>query len=318
MRPTISLLILLLLLFDSIQAQNLPIRPNQINSEGLKEGDWVYYYSQDWEEVNDPKHAAFYRLISYRSGKPIGKVGDYFANGKPQMIIDSLVTEDPMVFEGMLAEYNQDGNMVLVEYKYQQILDTSRTIKKFKDLITTYQKSIPNHPDLAYTANNLAYLYRENGQYDAAEIYYQMATDIRKTALGTEDVLYANSCNKLGYVLLKQRKFTEAEPYYEESYRVHAKTLGRDSDYTKNSESNLAYIALETGQFDKALERYKAINNYISDQSSKHYKYNCFQLAKTYAKMNNKSAALEFYMISKEVKDKSDVDAMWFEELLDK
>lgn len=300
-------------------SQSLPIRPNQLDAEGNKNGEWVYYYDEDWNPIEDETNALFYRLITYKSGKPTGKMADYFRNGQMQMSVESIIEEDPLAFEGMLAEYSKEGNMVLVESRKNGLMDTATTIIKFQELIDTYQKDKPNHLDLAYTANNLAYLYREQQQFDAAEIYYRLAKEIREKQLGTNDVIYANSCNKLGYVLIMQNKLEQAEPLYKISFQVHGQTLGKESDYYKNARGNLAYIYMQTQRYDLAETLYiEAIDAHLNteDKNDRSYRYNCFQLARVYAKLNQRDKALGFYLEAKNITEISEEDTHWFEELL--
>jgi len=315
----ISLSMVLLILSNAGHSQSLPTRPNLMDAEGNKNGAWIYYYDEDWNPIEDATNALFYRLITYKAGKPIGEMADYYGNGQIQMSVESVINEDPLEFDGMLAEYSKEGNIVLVEFRKNGIMDTATTIRKFRQLINTYQQKKPNHLDLAYTANNLAYLYREQPQYDSAEIFYNMAKEIREVELGTSHVIYANSCNKLGYVLIKQNKFEQAEPLYKISMQVHGQTLGEESDYYKNARGNLAFIYMQTQRYDLAETLYKeAINAHLNteDKNDRSYRYNCFQLARVYAKLNQRDKALSFYLEAKNITEISEEHADWFEELL--
>jgi tetratricopeptide (TPR) repeat protein len=314
------LLFCLFLQVDIVLSQSLPSKPNQIDQNGIKQGDWVYFYDDEWNTLENGTNAAFYRLIKYEDGMPAGQVVDYYLNGQMQMSIDSVINEEPLQYDGLLTEYSEEGNKVLIEYMHNGKTDTISTIIMFRQLIGTYQKEIPGHLDLAYTANNLAYLYREQQQYDSAEIYYKLAKDIREKELGINDVIYANSCNKLGYVLMKQGKLTQAEPMYMTSKRVHGKILGKESDYYKNSRGNLAYIYMETGRYSLAKTLYQeAVDMQMNtkgkeDESYRSYTY---QLARVYTKLNDWENALNSYLESKNITDISKVNLLWFVELMD-
>lgn len=299
--------------------QSLPSRSNLIDTSGNKYGDWIFYYDSDWNSIENETNAEFYRLITYKEGKPIGKVVDYFRNGKMQMSIDSLITEEPLQYEGMLALYSEEGNMISVEIMKKGQMDTTTTILKFKQLIDNYQKEIPGHLDLANTTNNLAYLYREQPQYDSAETYYRIAQEIREKELGTNHVIYGNSCNKLGYVLMKQGKLEQAEPMYMISKKIHDQTLGKESDYYKNARGNLAYIYLETGRYEQAELLYQeAIGNQMNtvDKKDESFRFYCYQLARINAKLSRWEKARDFYLDSKNITEVSKKDMLWFVELL--
>ncbi|MFT6867962.1 MAG: tetratricopeptide (TPR) repeat protein [Cyclobacteriaceae bacterium] len=315
----ISLSIIFLFLKNAGFSQTLPIRPNQIDVNSNKNGGWVYYYDSEWNTLENGTKAAFYRLITYKDGKPIGQVADYFLNGQLQMSIDSVINEDPLQYEGMLAEYSDEANIVLVEYMQNGQMDTTSTILKFRQLIDIYQQEIPDHLDLAYTANNLAYLYREQQQYDSAEVYYRLAKEIREKQLGTNNVIYANSCNKLGYVLMKQGKLEQAEPMYMISKQIHGQTLGKESDYYKNANGNLAYIYMETGRYELAEPLYQeavAIQLKSKGKEDESYRYNCYQLARVYARLNQREKALDFYLKAKNLSEISKEHLRWFEDLI--
>lgn len=323
MRLRIALILLLInpiLLIKVGFSQNASERSNQSDENSTKQGDWVYYYDEDWNTIENKKNASFYRLITYRDGRPIGQVADYFANGQMQMSIDSVITEEPLAYQGMLAEYSEEGNIVLVEFMNKGAMDTSACIRKFKALIEEYQMEIPEHLDLAYTANNLAYLYREQQLYDSSELYYRMAYDIRKKKLGSNHVIYGNSCNKLGYVLMKQEKLDEAAPLYEEAKRIHGATLGMGSDYYKNARNNLGYIYMNSGKFSLSLDQYNEALDDLQKSNEKNEKlidYYTFQLARVYAKMEDWDSALEAYLTSKNITKITKDHMLWFVELME-
>lgn len=315
----ISLLIAFLVLPKAGFSQELLSRPNHVNVNGIKYGDWVYFYDEEWNSLESITNSAYYRLVTYKDGKPVGQVADYFRNGQMQMSIDSVINEEPLQYEGMLAEYSEEANIVLVEFMQNGQMDTTSTILKFRQLIDTYQQDIPNHLDLAYTANNLAYLYREQQHYDSAEVYYRLAKEIREKQLGKNHVIYANSCNKLGYVLMKQGKLEQAEPMYELSKQVHGQNLGIESDYYKNANGNLSYIYMKTGRYELAKSLYlETVSNELKNKGKedKSYKNNCYQLARVYARLDDSKNALRFYLIAKNITEITEEHLGWFEELM--
>jgi len=236
------------------------------------------------------------------------------------MSIDSVINEDPLQYEGTLTEYSKEGNIVSVEYIQNGQMDTTYTILRFRLLIDTYQQEIPGHLDLAFTANNLAYLYREQQRYDSAEIYYRLSKEIREKELGMNHVIYANSCNKLGYVLMKQGKLDQADPMYKISKRVHGQILGKESDYYKNARGNLAYIYMETGRYELAESLYQEAADMqlkANGKEDESYKYNSYQLARVYAKLNDWEKALNAYLKAKNITEISKEHLLWFVELME-
>jgi|GEM_PF-6122546 len=67
----------------------------------------VIYYDDDWEEVGRNK-AEYYRIISYKNGKPEGVVRDYYISGNIQWS-GGLISENPDVFNGDCTYYYENG-----------------------------------------------------------------------------------------------------------------------------------------------------------------------------------------------------------------
>lgn len=313
------LFVIFLIVSRTGYSQLIPSKPNQVDQNGIKQGEWIYLFDENWNLTEDRELGEAYQMITYKDGKPVGRVAEYSLNGELLVEYDSLVSEDPLIYEGMKKVYSEEGNLVSLGHFQNGKMDTTFVTHKFKQLIDTYSQEIPNHSDLAYTANNLAYLYLAQERYDSAEIYYRTSQEIREKALGINDVVYANSCNKLAYVLVQQGKLIEAEPLYKTSMRVHGQVLGTDSDYYVGARSNLAYIYMITKRFKLAETLYLEaaewrLNDYGKDD--KHYKYYNFQLARVYAKLNDWQKALNAYLLSKELTGTSKVDLLWFVELM--
>lgn len=316
---TIILILYFFLVSGFAKAQSLPVRDNHVDLNGKKQGDWIYYYDTDWNILKDSTGSQFYRFLHYKNSNPSGRVRDYYADGRIQMLVDSIINEDPEKYEGNLSLYSEEGNITLVEYYTNGQLDTAQSIILFEQLITKYQKEIPGHLDLAFTANNLAYLYREQQRYNMAESYYLLAKEIREKQLGTNNVLYANSCNKLAYVYFQQGIYDRAEPLYIISKRVHEMTLGKESGYYANARGNLAYIYFKTDQYHLAEPLYKeAVEMFLTMNGNDNPSYlkNSYQLARVYAKMGKWESALEAYMVAKSITRISKEHMLWFVELL--
>jgi len=242
------LLCVLLYAYTTCNSQSLPFKPNMIDSNGLKHGEWIYYYDNDWNTLNDSINVSFYRLTNYKDSKPIGKVTDYYSDGGIQMQADSMIQENPDTYHGNLFFYSKLGRIHSVEFYNNGVMDTIKTIQIFESLIEKYQKEIPTDLDLAQTANDLAYLYRVQGNYGLAEKYYEIAKNIRENRLGKSNLLYAHSCAKLGWVYLKQSRHLDAESLFLNSLRIYENQLGKSSDRYRDVRDHLITIYKETNQ----------------------------------------------------------------------
>ena len=113
--PIKSLWILFLFFQGFVIRAQLPNRPNDYGADSTKTGDWIYWYDSNWNIVNpETDDVSFYRLVTYKNGVPVGQMGDYFANGQPQMI-GTLFSENPERFHGKLTFYDESGEVIRLE-----------------------------------------------------------------------------------------------------------------------------------------------------------------------------------------------------------
>ena len=167
------------------------------------------------------------------------------------MHVDSIMQTDPEKYHGNLFLYTESGRIHLVEHYINGEMDTTETIRIFEKLIVQYQKEIPNDLDLAKTANDLAYLYRNQQNYELAEKYYLLAKDIRKSNLGKDNILYARSCAKLAWVYLKKSNYEDAELLFNDALKVYEVQLGTDHDRYRVVRDHLITIYRDTEQIEK-------------------------------------------------------------------
>jgi len=88
---------------------DIPTSPNQYDSSGKRTGLWTQLLNDKFQYVTDIRQAKFYRIITYKSGKPFGIVKDYFLSGQIQGT-SKLLSEEPDVFDGIMENYYENGN----------------------------------------------------------------------------------------------------------------------------------------------------------------------------------------------------------------
>lgn len=101
------------------------------------------------------------------------------------------------------------------------------------------------HPDLAYSLNNLALLYKWQKRYSEAEPLFQQVLLLIKRVLGEEHPHFATSLNNLAGLYLLQGRYSEAKPLFQQALLIFERTLGENHISTLNSkklESLLAEI----------------------------------------------------------------------------
>ncbi len=193
----------------TLSAQS-PARANIIDDNGLKQGDWVYYYDENWNELREGKDAGYYRLVTYHDSQPVGQLGDYYANGQPQMLADSVINEVENLFEGRVIYYTEEGLVTFIEIFSDGSLDTTSTIDAFIAFIDQYQQTIPDHMNTSL-ANDVAYLFLNQERYVKAEEYYTLSRNIREIRVGNQHILFAGL--RISWVMRNSNR-TNTKPLY--------------------------------------------------------------------------------------------------------
>ncbi|MEH2314700.1 MAG: tetratricopeptide repeat protein, partial [Nostoc sp.] len=119
-------------------------------------------------------------------------------------VYEAWLSDDDLIwpFLGLGRFYEGQGAYKQALPWYEQSLSSAR--KRFGD----------EHPDVASSLNNLAFLYNSQGKYSDAEPLYIEALAMRKRLLGDEHPDVASSLNNLAFLYNSQGKYSDAEPLY--------------------------------------------------------------------------------------------------------
>ena len=104
----------------------------------------------------------------------------------------------------------------------------------------TTQGSPPSDIRFATSLNNLAELYRVQGQYAQAEPLYQRSLAILEKTVGPEHPDVATSLNNLALLYQAQGQYAQAKPLYQRSLAILEKVLGPEHPDVAASLNNLA------------------------------------------------------------------------------
>jgi CHAT domain-containing protein/Tfp pilus assembly protein PilF len=128
---------------------------------------------------------------------------------------------------------------------------------KARAVVIWEKKLSPEDPYVGLGLNNLADLYRKQGQYSQAEPLYKRSLAIRENALGTEHPQLATLLNSMGQLYWVQGRYVEAEPLYKRSLAIREKALGGAHPAVALSLNNLALLYVDTGRYVEAEQLYK-------------------------------------------------------------
>ena len=87
-------------------------------------------------------------------------------------------------------------------------------------------------PKTALILNSLARLYRAQGRFEQAEIYYRRALTIREQTLGSQHPDTAQSLSNFGSFCRASGRYEEAEPLIKRALEIREHLLGPDHPIT--------------------------------------------------------------------------------------
>jgi tetratricopeptide (TPR) repeat protein len=108
--------------------------------------------------------------------------------------------------------------------------------------------------ELAESANDLALLISERGDYAEAEKLHRRALGLRMHALGPSHPLVADSIDNLGVVVYHQGRLDEARGLYEQALQLRVAAFGPDAHDVGTSYNNLGGLYLDAGDDAKATD----------------------------------------------------------------
>ncbi|MBE9004106.1 CHAT domain-containing protein [Fortiea sp. LEGE XX443] len=144
-------------------------------------------------------------------------------------------------------ELNQQVDKLYQEGKYTTAIPLAERALAIREKVLGKE-----HPDVATSLNNLAFLYQRQGKYQQAESLYQRSLAIRKKVLGKEHPAVATSLNNLAELYRAQEKYQQAEPLYLRALAIWEKVLGQEHLNVASSLNNLALLYLAQDNYQQA------------------------------------------------------------------
>jgi antitoxin component YwqK of YwqJK toxin-antitoxin module len=105
----LSVLFLALLPGIGSNAQ-VPKSPNTLGANGLRTGRWTIPLDSAFNPITDAAAAKYYRVITYKHGKPSGPVYDYYPSGALQGK-GVMYSETPRKWQGLYTAYYETGQV---------------------------------------------------------------------------------------------------------------------------------------------------------------------------------------------------------------
>jgi tetratricopeptide (TPR) repeat protein len=96
--------------------------------------------------------------------------------------------------------------------------------------------------EFAYSLDNLAFLYQEQGEYEKALPYFQRALELRQEILGDTDIDTAYSLDNLALLYYEQGEYEQAEKHFKQSLQIKLRFTEPDNLVIADSQDNLAFL----------------------------------------------------------------------------
>jgi eukaryotic-like serine/threonine-protein kinase len=144
---------------------------------------------------------------------------------------------------------NSFGNVLLVAGRYEEAR------QKYEQALALRKRVLgPEHPDVAYSGDNLAQALVALGRNEAAKETHERVLALREKILGVGHPYVAASLNNLGNALVALGQYEEAKKMYERSLALHEQTLGPDHPSSAVSLSNVGITLGYLGRCEEAKE----------------------------------------------------------------
>ena len=220
-------------------------------------------------------------LQNKKSGASVS-ILDYESLIKELSLIDSYIPKT--------MDYNLAQKLSFVPQTVGKLLSENYTVN------TTIGKFL----------HNLACLYKDQGNYDEALKFYNLALNIKEKILGKDDPSTATTCNNIADIFYTQGNYVKALKFNYMALEIREKKLGKDHPYTATTYNNIACIYKAQGNYDEALKFYNMALKIQEKELGKEHPDTALiydNMAQVYCAQGNYDEALNFYNIALEIQE---------------
>jgi len=235
---------------DTTQHQ-IPINPNMVDEQGRKTGKWTILFDANWEEIDNVDSATFYRLITYKEGKPQGKTFDYYRNGQVQWEA-VIISENPDTHDGWVKVYNEEGILTIMDFYNKGEYDQLESLTMLQGYVDSLgNKDLPKL-EYAHTLKILGSQYSIRGKTEKAEKYLLIAKEIIVKKLGKSSTHYVEILTRQADNFLKDGRSLEAKQLLLEAKEIIEKHFNTISNQYVGIISSLSWQAYINRRYDEA------------------------------------------------------------------
>ncbi|HRJ71172.1 MAG TPA: tetratricopeptide repeat protein [Terrimicrobiaceae bacterium] len=136
-------------------------------------------------------------------------------------------------------------------FLHDHLRDPDKARAYFEQSLSLYEQG-QDHSQHAMLLNQLGALCKREGDFPAAEAYYQRAMEVARNLHGETHPEVATAVNNLGVVSMELHDFVRAENLHMEALALREKCYGAMHPEVAQSMANLAAVYHAAHEFDKA------------------------------------------------------------------
>lgn len=118
----------------------------------------------------------------------------------------------------------------------------------------------PQHINVAKSLNNLAMIYRAQGEIDRAVEYYNNALELKRKILDADNPSIANTLNNLGVLYAASDDYLKAESMFKDALRIWTKKPDENVDSMIFALDNLVRLYKRMGDQEEAAKYKKLLD----------------------------------------------------------
>jgi tetratricopeptide (TPR) repeat protein len=168
------------------------------------------------------------------------------------LLCATWIEQEQMTFPEASRLLNQTGDYLKERARYAEAEPLYQRALSIRE-----QQLGALHPNTAFSLNNLALLYDDQGKDEQAEPLVVRALAIYEQQLGPEHPHTASILIHLGYIYRHQGKYEQAEPLLKRALAIDTKAYGTEHPNTALSLNNLALLYQDQGKYSQAEPLYQ-------------------------------------------------------------
>lgn len=188
----------------------------------------------------------------------------YFSKGE-EWLADRKQDSALVYFEKALAIYKQSNTQQRVADCSDKIAKAHKANYNFHQAMVYAKKALDvrlktfgdNHPQVAYSYNDIGHILKQQDQYEEAMECYQKALVIQRDAFGNKDHRVADCYHNIGTVHHVLAQYDQAMEQYKKALTIRIATFGKKHQKIADSYIDIGTTYYHLGKYDQALENYQ-------------------------------------------------------------